>query len=521
MANKRIIEKLVKKDYNDDLEEILSSKTYKEDVKNLLLDILYRLDDSYKDYKKVKPDSLSKDEYIINLINTVKNDCDTIECVRPNSKSEKKCIVDKQNKKIVSYPILVDLLNALSEIRKGESIIKDEDELLIITLSDLIKIGNNINTVEPLRDFNGFSWNTVSCDIQNNYYNIIYQDLIILVGNRFLEEWANVSKPQIDYMEQLKLLIKNKYGKKLSDDIISLIRKLSILIEIETNEEFVEKIKNEKSKIERELKKYQSGEKLIADVTKRKKDILKQIKDIDLLINNKKLLQREYRKRNSVLDDKNKIFSVKVLAKQLTEERKKLMRKLDGYNDLLNPKKIIERKQKLQTKLENRKLIDIDNITDEIWKDIVLLQQMVIKCIETKIKKCNVKHNLMKIMYELRYFCMLPIKNNKKLDDIIDLKKDLNRLKQVFALKANQLQIMNKIFENKKLNNAVYSHIFSSSIISIDDISLKITKAKNEWYIQFFDEGTIDKKYKIGMDIKYDDIRIKTNKIVRLFDNNK
>jgi len=49
-----LIDKIVKKDYNNELEKILEQKDFDENVKNLLLGILYKLDISYKDYQKVK-----------------------------------------------------------------------------------------------------------------------------------------------------------------------------------------------------------------------------------------------------------------------------------------------------------------------------------------------------------------------------------------------------------------------------------------------------------------------------------
>ena len=53
LSNKgqNIIDKIVKKDFNNELEQVLASKSYEEDVKNLLLDILYRIDNAYNDYK--------------------------------------------------------------------------------------------------------------------------------------------------------------------------------------------------------------------------------------------------------------------------------------------------------------------------------------------------------------------------------------------------------------------------------------------------------------------------------------
>ena len=57
-----ILEKIVQKDYNNVLEKVIETKDFDEDVKNLLLSIFYKIDISYKDYKKVKRNVETKQE---------------------------------------------------------------------------------------------------------------------------------------------------------------------------------------------------------------------------------------------------------------------------------------------------------------------------------------------------------------------------------------------------------------------------------------------------------------------------
>ena len=52
------------KDYNNELEKILESKLFSYDVKNLLLSMLYKIENAYKDYETVKVEVPSKREYI-------------------------------------------------------------------------------------------------------------------------------------------------------------------------------------------------------------------------------------------------------------------------------------------------------------------------------------------------------------------------------------------------------------------------------------------------------------------------
>ncbi len=48
------LEKIVKKDYNNELEKVLEKKYFEENAKNILLNIIYKLEASYKDYETVK-----------------------------------------------------------------------------------------------------------------------------------------------------------------------------------------------------------------------------------------------------------------------------------------------------------------------------------------------------------------------------------------------------------------------------------------------------------------------------------
>ena len=44
-----ILGKIVQKDFNNELEKVIETKDFDEEVKNLLLGILYKVDVSYKD----------------------------------------------------------------------------------------------------------------------------------------------------------------------------------------------------------------------------------------------------------------------------------------------------------------------------------------------------------------------------------------------------------------------------------------------------------------------------------------
>ena len=76
MKAEKIISKLNIKDYNNALEEILLTKDFSEGVKNLLLSMLYKLENSYDDYKKTKVVVKQKKKILEEIIYIIENECD-------------------------------------------------------------------------------------------------------------------------------------------------------------------------------------------------------------------------------------------------------------------------------------------------------------------------------------------------------------------------------------------------------------------------------------------------------------
>ena len=329
---KNLFEKIVKKDYNNELEEVLETKQFDENVKSTLLGILYKVEAAYKDLETVKKDVQTKEEYVTNIIETIKNNCDSIKIVKmsdeknkiPNNKTY---IVDSANKTIIAYPIERKILYAISKINKRDKIIKDEYFLINETLSELINVGNNINMVEPLRDFNGYSWTTIPQEIESIDHNLIYQDLRILVGHEFLNKWIKNNEFIIDYFYLFKERLESKYGNKNEANIVELLSKISILLSLKFNSNKYEEISELKENIEYELGKVEDNKKFIEEETQNKIKLMQEIKQIDETINDKELLQKEYISRNEKLQLEKKIFSMRILSKIMEEEKEEKIKK--------------------------------------------------------------------------------------------------------------------------------------------------------------------------------------------------
>ena len=280
-----LFKNIAKNNLNNNLEEVLASKNFSEEIKNVLLNIFYKIENGYNDYKTVKRNTYDKKEYIKKLIKIIDEDCEKIEFLKPIDNTPE--IVSREKKEIICSPVETKILYSIAKIQKRHIIVKYMDKYFEEAFSFILNTGNNINIVEPLRDFNGFSWNVVSKEIEDITCNLIYQNIIFLLGNKFVDKWVNDFNPLIDYFEIFQSEVEAQYGKKIKEDIIKENIKLSILIYSKYDNDFKNNILATKQEIEDSYYEFQDKEAYISNISKNKKQKEKDIKKIDKIINNK------------------------------------------------------------------------------------------------------------------------------------------------------------------------------------------------------------------------------------------
>lgn len=520
----KIIGKIVKKNYNNELEEVLEKKLFDEHAKNLLLSILYKIEAGYEDYEKVKMDISKKDEYIKKFISIIDKNCDNIKIVKLNSEEDdilgnKTFLIDKENKRIICYPIERKLLYCIYKISKNTEIINNNYEIIGKPLSNLINTGKCIEQVEPLRDFNGYSWTTVSSEIESIEHNLIFQNLRLLLGNKFLNNWIENKEFIIDYMELLKTRLEEQYGKKESNKIINYLEKLAILLEIKFNPKEQEKLLEQEKIIEEKLEKIKDREKFVEMLTNDKKRLAEEIKDIDETINNKDLLQNEYIKRNEKLPLQQKIFSARILSNMMIKEREEKIDELEKLNELMNPKKFIKYKKEYEEKSKYLKIAKTKEIQQEIEKNIKEFQREFLNCFKSKIDKIETKQDCIKEIYNFRYYNLLPYNKEKDIYEFDEIKKEIKEVQEKIILKANELKVIVQVSKNENINYEILKFIFQMRTIMLEDLNFKLTKEKEGNFVQFFDENTSENKIKLTNieNITKKDLEIKLNKKIKVF----
>lgn len=488
------------KDYNNELEKILDTKLFSYDVKNLLLSMLYKIENAYKDYEDVKVDVPTKKEYIENILRIVKEKALKIFLVKMGSQEAKKLEdssilfeIDEHNGEIVCFPNEMIMLRALLTLDEASTESKNslyfeenkKQDYIENPLNEMIRQGNVDSKLEVVRDFNGWSWDIVTKEIGDIEYNFIYQNLILL------HEVNNV------------YFLKGEMGNSITKIAIEKY------ISSTSNKDYKKKFENiRKSKVER-LELFENKKEFLDKITEEKKKYTKGIERIDKILNDNDLLKKEYYDRNKKLPNKEKIFSVSYLVGILEKERISLLESIDECNKIILPKEFIEEKQKLSKEVEF-----LNSITDAVKReDIINVCEVFLENAKSKINKISEenKEELIKWIYRIRCYRYVPVNEKEYIKDMEELNESFEKIIKRIIKKAQNLKIWDSFSDNFDLTYKILKEIFNTKIINLESINIQFRYVNKELYVEYLDDTIIESSLKIHID----DVRIK--KKVKLF----
>lgn len=376
----------------------------------------------------------------------------------------------------------------------------------------MLNTGNNINIVEPLRDFNGFSWNIIEKDIEDLDYNLLYQNIIFLMGNKFADKWVNNYEPLVDYFDLFQSEIEKKYGKKLKENIVKSIIRISLGLMANYNADFRNKIIEKSNELEQKYFEIEDKEKYLIKISKNKKQKEKEIRELDKIINDKNLLVEEYEKRNKRLPLEKKIFSIRVLKNQLKKERENLIKEIEDYNNLMNPKYFLENKRKIEKMYKYfEKIGEID-----VQSEIIKLQKDIIRCMYIEIQNIEDRNELINFIYKYRYYNLLPMSNKTSIYKKKELKILMKKLTEAIINKGIELKVINKIVKDEETNYNITKDLLLSKIISLEDIGLKAFLENEKVVITIYDEEIEENQIELEK-LNQKDLKIKLGKKTKLF----
>ena len=557
MAKEDIFSKINLKDYNNILENILEQKAFTEDVKNLLLSMLYKIENGYQDYETVKVNVSSKKYFLKKVVQIIKEECKEIKLVKPLSEESKELeeknvnyIVNKEEGKITVYPNERMMLEALIALNQKEIILEEEYELFSLGLAEILTKGNKMNSAEVIRDFNGWSWDITTSQMESKNINLVYQNLLILLGNNFMQTWITDGKEQgeeeielpnneilrskyndsfgmtkeemqednhVDYIQKMKDLLIKKYGEEKAESFINQLIKTSIAIGCNVNKKQKEIVLKIQKEVKEDLEKMQDNKKYLEELSKKKKEANIKIKKIDTFLSDEKLLKEEYEKRNSKLPNKEKIFSVSHLRIMLEKERKEKLEQIKKYNKQMEPKEFVKTKHELEEKIKFFEDISIEEknkVNEE--KQIEILQKEFLKCFEEKIIKSETKKEISDLLYQLRYYEQIPYKENQ-LNKIETINNQIQKIEEELIKKACNQKVLVTFSKNKNLNSKLLKLLFITKIINLENTIYILKYRKGILKIEIYDTTIQEDEKEIEITEKVE-LQVKLNKKIKVWE---
>lgn len=496
-----------KNNYETQLEDLLEKKRYTDEAKSLVLNIIYKIESAYNDYKKTKPNVKSKSAIIEDIVDTIEHRCDTIEVLDPKE-AEGKLYVSRKNKIIKTFPNDNDLLQAIYYIKTPYT--KKIENVFEKAVLIALEKGMAINGVEIIRDFNGWSWNNVLENNIEQYYNLLYQDLIILMGEPELEEVIR-SK---DVIGSLLNLLKNLYGKTKAEDVVSRFIKTCMLIYMDSSEKNEQEVLDYLHKRQTEFDKFANKSEFISGITKQNNENTKRVGKIDSILTSKTLLNKKYSsgKISSKYKDieSYKLYLIKYKSKILNEivENKKFM----------NPFEYVKEKNTMQDELDKLNDIAVCYNNEGIISSAILdLQKKVISCFYKKIEIYDLKKELINLIYEIRYYNCLPLEG-KKLKDYKTLKNEIEKIQIEFINKLKKSKVVDIFSMYARVNYFIIKYIFEAKIVNINKITFKYKCINRCMELEFYDQEILEdrKKYELTKD-EIEGFIKKENKKIKIF----
>ena len=243
-----IFKNIIKNDYIYEVEKVLEKKKITNEIRSLVMDTLFKIEETYPNYKRVKVDVLEKKDYIAQIISALKR-VENIEIMYMQEKDVLKCltktIIDKNAN---GYYDITIYHNNLSLLYALQTIIHEEYGGNEIACSDtfdtILKYGGIYSDIEILRDFSAWNWNRNSIKNMNIYYDIIYRNLLLILGVEKILELKK-TKQCIYFMK--KYLLK-KYKNKNVEKLIDIIKEITFVIgseeerklELEANKKIID-----------------------------------------------------------------------------------------------------------------------------------------------------------------------------------------------------------------------------------------------------------------------------------------
>ena len=499
------------KDYNVELDEILDNKTFSSNIKSLLLSMIYKIEISYVDFKEVKRCVRSKEDFLNEIVETVRLYCDNIKTVEPDSdqanlliKNNVLALTNEYERSILAYPTEQSLLYAISEISPKYFYINQSFPLKDVIQHSLVN-GYNLNNNEILQAFTGWSWDLTVEKGYNYIDHLIYQNLLVVLGEKFLYEWRTYGSTRRDFLEEAKEYVKLFTGND------NLFKELYRLVYANANPKIKQNLDEELKEKAKLLKKMENKAAFLEEMKKKKIKFTKRLEVIDMELHDNKLLEKELEDYNKKLPDGKVVKTLATYRKIVMKQRESILKELSEIQDMLLPKNFLKRKNDLEQAIN---LYGYNLTKEEILTNF---EKEFLNFFDKRLSKMNTRDEIVDAIYELRYFRYLKYDEEKFTSDIDELEKICDRILKKAITKLCKLGGIRIISMDINLNYEIIRYALDTKIINLEETRLQIDKVEGGIIISVFDKDVIEKQGKKKVDIDKKSLEIRLKRKIKLF----
>ena len=543
-----IFKNIIKNDYIYEIEKILEKKGITNEIKSLVMDTLFKIEETYPNYKRIKVDVLEKRDYIREIVVALKK-VDNIYIMNMQEKDILKCVTDtKIEKNSRGYYDIQIYHNNLSLLYALQTIINEEyginEQPCSSAFDKILKIGGIYSNIEILRDFSGWNWNRNKIKNFNIYYDIIYKNLLLILG---IDKMIELKKTRqcIHFMK--KYLVK-KYKNDNVEKLMEILKEIVFVIsseeekklEIEANKKIIDMYMAMK-----DIKKF------MQKVNEEKKKNNKLIAEYDKILNSHNVLEREYNEYlkaieksknedssngslniDSIIDildieeddigkiDKEEIKNIELFSIQIFEKRKKVYNKNLELSKIGNPENYVEHKRILEEKIKY--ILDYEKVKGDAKKEEELLENLMIEyqkivydMLEDRIEAIYTNEEVIDEIYRQRYIRYQNVLKDKYIYQISDLYQKMDKILHLIVAKAMKFDVLERVSEEENTNYAAVSPALKTEVLSLEEVKVAIYTGKTT-LLCIYDGNVLIKEIEL-FDVDPKLISIPTKKKIKLF----
>ena len=497
-----------KNNFDSALEELLERKYFNDEIKSLILNIVYKIENAYGDYSKIKYDVKFKSDIVSEITHIIEDKCDNIEIMNPNNKKIK-YEIDKKTKTIKTFPNETPLLQAIYDISTKD--VEGIKNVINKVVTKLVNKGRALDGAEIIRDFNGWSWTHSIEDNMSKFYNLMYQSLIILMGRANVEFAVNA----LDTREVIENKIRELYVAEESQKIIKNFEICCILIYIKNSQERYKEVQKYIEKLNKKLEFMENKPRYIASITKKNDECLKIIGAIENILKNKKLLEAKYLKP----EIKEKYKMIDNYKKYLKDIQQQRLKQINKNSKLINPsvyKKNLD-KIKYEIKLLNE-FNSIHESKDSIYNSVNVFEKSVIASFNKKLDSIEIKKDFINMVYELRYYNYLPVRNDRKIKDVKDLEVELRNIQTRLISKLTNEKMIETFSNDEDNNYQILKYIFTTKTTNMSKLYIKLKNKEKGLCVEYYDENELERESDISFNSdNVEEVSKKTDKKIKIF----